>query len=144
MERALLLLLMNAGATLYLVGLIWFVQLVHYPLMSRVGTAAYPDYQKGHQTLTSLAVGPAMLIELVTALALVAIRPRDALCWVGLGAVAALWASTALVQMPLHASLADGFDTGAHARLVSTNWIRTGLWSLRGFLSLWLIVRAGR
>lgn len=80
MERALLLLLMNAGSTLYMVGLIWFVQLVHYPLMSRVGPGAYPDYQRGHQAFTSLAVGPAMLVELIASLGLVVERPRDPLC----------------------------------------------------------------
>lgn len=142
MERILLLLLIHAASTLYMVGLIWFVQLVHYPLMSRVGLDAYPDYQRAHQSLTSLAVGPAMLVELIASLGLVVLGPRDPLRWLGFGAVIALWASTALVQMPLHATLADGFDPTTHARLVSTNWLRTGLWSLRGALALWLIVRA--
>jgi len=144
MERALLLLLMNAGSTLYMVGLIWFVQLVHYPLMSRVGPGAYADYQRAHQSLTSLAVGPAMLVELIASIGLVVDGPRDPLCWVGLGAVVALWASTALVQMPLHAALAEGFRAEVHASLVSTNWLRTMLWSGRGVLALWLIARAWR
>ena len=144
MEPSLLLLLMNAGSTLYMVGLIWFVQLVHYPLMSRVGPAAYPNYQRAHQSLTSLAVGPAMLVELLTSIALVVSSPQDPLCWLGLVAVIALWASTALVQIPLHAALAEGFDAAAHARLVSTNWLRTGLWSFRGALALGLIARAWR
>ena len=144
MERILLLLLIHAASTLYMVGLIWFVQLVHYRLMSRVGPAAYPDYQRAHQSLTSLAVGPAMLVELIASLSLAVLGPRDPFRWLGFGAVVALWASTALVQMPLHATLADGFDAPAHARLVSTNWLRTGLWSLRGALALWLIVRAWR
>jgi hypothetical protein len=61
---------------------------------------------------------------------------------VGLAAVAALWASTALVQMPLHASLAAGFDAEAHGRLVASNWVRTVLWTGRSGLVLWLIARA--
>ncbi len=80
MERALLLVLINAGSTLYIVGLIWFVQLVHYPLMSRVGPGAYPVYQRAHQSLTTLAVGPAMLVELIASIALVVDGPRDPLC----------------------------------------------------------------
>ena len=144
MERALLLLLINAGSTLYMVGLIWFVQLVHYPLMSRVGLGAYPVYQRAHQSLTARAMGPAMLIELMAAIALVIACPRDPFYWLGLVVVVVLWACTALVQMPLHAGLAEGFEAEAHARLVSTNWLRTGLWSFRGLLSLWLIARGWR
>jgi hypothetical protein len=142
MESALLPLLINAAATLYMTGLIWFVQLVHYPLMSQVGADGYRQYQLAHQNLTSLAVGPAMLAELLSALALVAINTKDPWRWAGLAAVAALWASTALVQMPLHATLAGGFDPEAHARLVSTNWLRTALWTARSALVLWLIARA--
>lgn len=123
-------------------GLIWFVQLVHYPLMSQVGAGGYRQYQLGHQNLTSLAVGPAMIAELLSAVALVVIDSKDPWRWAGLAAVGALWASTALLQMPLHATLADGFNREVHARLVSTNWLRTVLWSARSALVLWLIVRA--
>ena len=35
------LLLVNAATTLFMVGVIWFVQSVHYPLFSRVGEAAF-------------------------------------------------------------------------------------------------------
>ena len=40
----------------------------------------------------------------------------------------ALQGSTALLQVPCHTILAQGFDAGAHARLVRTNWIRTCCW----------------
>jgi uncharacterized membrane protein len=139
MERRLLLL--QAAATFYMIGLIWFVQLVHYPLMSQVGVEGYRSYQTAHQNLTSLAVAPAMLLELAAGLALVWLAPRDPWYWGGAVAIGALWASTALVQMPLHAKLALGFNAEAHAALVATNWFRTCLWSGRGVLSLWLIAR---
>jgi uncharacterized membrane protein len=142
METGRLPLLIHAAATLYMTGLIWFVQVVHYPLFSRVGEAGYRQYQVAHQNLTSLVVGPAMLAELLTAVWLVWADGRDAWRWVGLAAVAALWASTALVQMPLHASLAAGFDAEAHGRLVASNWVRTVLWTGRSGLVLWLIARA--
>jgi hypothetical protein len=37
-----LLLLANAAATFFMVGVIWFVQVVHYPLFARVGTLDFP------------------------------------------------------------------------------------------------------
>jgi|LNFM01.2.fsa_nt_gb uncharacterized membrane protein len=142
MDSGLLPLLINSAATLYMTGLIWFVQLVHYPLMSQVGSGGYRQYQLAHQNLTSLAVGPAMLAELLSAIALVSYDAKDPWRWAGLAAVGALWASTALVQMPLHAALANGFDAEVHARLVSSNWLRTVIWSARSALVLWLIARA--
>lgn len=142
METGRLPLLLNAAATLYMTGLIWFVQVVHYPLFGRVGEAGYRQYQMAHQNLTSLVVGPAMLAELVSAVWLVLDDTKDRWRWAGLAAVGALWASTALVQMPLHAALARGFDAQAHDRLVASNWVRTLLWTGRSGLALWLIARA--
>jgi hypothetical protein len=50
--------------------------------------------------------------------------------------VAVVWASTAVLQVPRHQTLAASFDAAAHADLVRTNWIRTVAWSARGGLML--------
>jgi hypothetical protein len=60
----------------------------------------------------------------------------------GLVLVGAIWATTALVQVPLHRRLTDGFDATAHRRLVRTNWARTGAWGVRAGLVLWMLGRA--
>jgi len=133
------LLLIHAGATLYMTGLIWFVQLVHYPLMGKVGPDGYAQYQRLHERKTLLAVGPAMLVELITAVLLVIYTPNPigpASAWIGLGLVVLIWLSTALLQVPCHKKLAAGFDADAHRRLVRTNWLRTILWSARGAIAL--------
>ena len=135
-------LLVHAGATLYMVGLIWFVQLVHYPLFGRVGAAGFPAYEAEHQRRTTLAVGPPMVIEALCALLLAVRVPSGAAPWVpwfGLGLLAAVWLSTALLQVPRHGELARGFDARAHRRLVATNRLRTALWSARGVLALALL-----
>ena len=41
---------------------------------------------------------------------------------------------TAFVSAPLHGRMSERFDARLHARLVSTNWIRTAAWSARGLL----------
>ncbi|MEM9346671.1 MAG: hypothetical protein AAGB26_08635 [Planctomycetota bacterium] len=134
-----LLLLTHAAATLYMTGLIWFVQLVHYPLMARVGKQHYTAYQQQHERRTTLAVAPAMLIELGCAVYL-ALRAPDTigpvLAWAGLLLVVLLWLSTALLQVPCHKKLGRGFDERTHHRLVTTNWLRTLLWSARGVIAL--------
>jgi uncharacterized membrane protein len=125
----------HASATLFMTGLIWFVQIVHYPLFARVGPAGFSAYSEAHQRLTTLVVGPAMLVEAVTAAMLVFMRPAGvspALLWAGLALLGAIWLSTAFLQVPLHGRLAAGFSAEACEALVTTNWIRTVAWSARG------------
>lgn len=140
MDRACL--LIHLAATLYLVGLIWFVQLVHYPLFDGVGTPGFAAYEARHGRWTTVAVAPAMLIELATAAWLVWRPPAGGPSWAmpaGLVAVGLLWAVTFFVSVPQHTVLAGGFDARAHRLLVDTNWIRTALWTARGLLLLWVV-----
>ena len=139
---SLLVLLLHFAATFYMVGLVWFVQRVHYPLYAGVGSQQFPAYERAHVSRTTPVVGPPMLIESATALALVALPMPNAshlLPWLGLGLLAVIWLSTSLLQVPRHRELSAGFDTSAYRRLVATNWIRTSAWSLRGLLVLWMV-----
>lgn len=123
-------------------GLIWFVQLVHYPLLSGVGTEGFHSYQRGHERRTAWAVGPAMLAELVCAVWLAAAPPPGVFVWLtvlGLVLLAGVWVSTALLQVPCHRRLSAGFDAETHGRLVRSNWLRTALWSGRAVLALWML-----
>lgn len=139
------LLLSHVASTWYLVGLCWLVQRVQYPLMSRVGSAGFAGYEQAHVERISLVVGPPMLLELGTAIALVSTGSawaRSPIFLASIGLLAAIWLSTFAVQVPLHGKLAAGFDPQAHSLLVTTNWIRTLAWSARGVLVLWLLSRA--
>ena len=133
-----ILLLVHAAATWYMTGLIWLVQVVHYPLLARVGAAGYRDYQLAHQSLITLIAGPAKLVELATAVLLLFQR-RDPWTLAGVALLAVIWGSTALLQIPLHNALSTGFDPEIHARLVHTNWIRTIGWTVRSLLALYLL-----
>lgn len=142
------LLLANAAATLYMVGLIWMVQVVHYPLFDGVGAAEFAAYEARHTRGMTGIVLPPMVIELITAIALVALRPGASvdqfvvpgwMLWVGLGLVLFLWAVTFAVSVPQHAKLASGFDAKAYRLLVDTNWLRTVAWTLRGGLVVWML-----
>ena len=133
------LLLLHAATTLFMVGVIWFVQVVHYPLFSRVGEAAFPEYERHHARRTGWVVAMPMLLELGTATATVWCL-GGALPWCGLGLLAVAWVSTGLWQVPAHRRLAGGFDAVTHRRLVRTNWVRTVAWSARGIIACALIV----
>lgn len=137
-------LLLQAFATFAMTGLLWFVQVVHYPLFRSVGAPGYAAYQAEHMRLTTLVVGPLMLLEAATALWLVLDRPvfvSPALAWAGLALLAVAWLATAFLSVPRHEALRHGFDASAHAGLVATNWIRTAAWTARSVLLL-LVLRA--
>lgn len=123
-------------------GLIWFVQIVHYPLFAAVGREGFAAYEAAHSRLTTLVVAPVMLIELASGAALLVTGgvPRLA-AFAGLGLLGVIWVSTALLQIPSHAALSFGFSDEAYRRLVATNWLRTAAWSLRAALVFWLLWR---
>ena len=57
-------------ATAAMAGLIWFVQVVHYPLFAGVGRDGFAAYEARHTRRTSWVVGPFMAVEGVAAIAL--------------------------------------------------------------------------
>lgn len=128
---------LNAASTLYLTGLIWCVQVVHYPLMSAVGGDRFIDYHRRHTLRISWVVVGPMVVELLTAVALVWPGAVPAPRWMtaaGLVLVVIVWLSTFLIQVPLHRRLATGFDARGHRALVWGNWVRTVAWTARGAL----------
>jgi hypothetical protein len=55
-----------------------------------------------------------------------------------------VWASTVLVQMPLHGRLGrEGHVPALVAALVRSNWPRTALWTARAVLAAWMLRSAG-
>lgn len=135
-----LILAAHAFSTLSMVGLIWFIQVVHYPMFALVGADAFQRYEQVHARLTTYVVAPLMLVELATAVMLVQNRPGhiDAVwAWLGLILVGTIWLSTWFLQVPAHNVLANGFDAAVHSRLVNTNWLRTIAWTSRGLLVVW-------
>lgn len=146
MPRALFapLFLLDIAATLYLWGVIWTVQLVHYPLFARVGAANWAEYHAAHTRLMTLVVLPAMVTELGTSGLLALTRPAwlsPSLLWVGFVCAALTWAVTFFVSVPLHDTLSRSFDTSAIARLVATNWLRTAFWTSHAVILLWQVSR---
>ena len=134
--------LLQLAATLCMTGLIWFVQIVHYPLFAGVGESGFPAYSRQHARRTGWVVAPFMLAELGAALLslLGAFRPaflpeKAALAFL----LVVIWCSTALLQIPLHNRLAHGFHAPAARKLVTGNWLRTVCWTLRAFLLLWCL-----
>ncbi len=127
-------------------GIIWFVQIVHYPLFVEIVPSSFTRYETAYANRMGYIAGPLMLAELLSALLLLAPSLRlPAIpawqAWCGLGLVGLLWASTAFIQVPLHNQLHAAYDPNAIRRLVLSNWVRTLAWSTRAALVLFWIDR---
>jgi hypothetical protein len=138
-------LLVQFVATLFMTGLIWFVQVVHYPLMASVGAEVFAKYEVAHRRRTTIVVGPMMLLEAASAVALVfppCVELAPIAAWSGVCLLLIIWISTAALLVPCHECLANGFDPRAHRRLVVSNWIRTAAWTLRSGIASYLLLVA--
>lgn len=126
-------------------GLIWFVQVVHYPLFAAVGEEHSVAYALAHQRRTSMVVAVPMAVEGVTALGVFFLAPEHVSRWLGalgLALLGLVLGSTVLLQVPRHAKLAIGYDEAVVRSLVRTNWIRTVGWTARAALAAGLVIWA--
>ncbi len=137
-----LILLVNVAAVLFMTGFIWTMQLVHYPLLDRVGAEAFPAYETGHNQLFFLVAGPGIFATLASGVLLLFFRPLQVPLFavvLGLLLFVVIVVSTVLFQAPQHAILSGGFDRDAYEFLLRTNWIRTAAWTAYSLLGLWMV-----
>jgi hypothetical protein len=137
-------LLGNVVAAAFMTGLIWLVQMVHYPLMAGWQHDGFGGWESLHRARIGPVVVPAMLFEGAAAVALLVRRPPRGprwVAWAAAGLLLVVWGSTFLLQVPCHELLSAGWDPAVHARLVATNWIRTAGWTLRLVLLALLAAR---
>lgn len=134
--------ILHAVPTLFLTGLIWFVQVVHYPLFAWVGEREFAAWEREHCRRITWVVLPLMLAEVALAAWLWWQAPPEwrGWCTIGLVLLGIVWASTFLVQVPCHERLARGLDHPTVRRLVRTNWMRTAAWTARGVVAVILAV----
>ncbi len=124
-------------------GVIWIVQIVHYPLMRFVSSAQFTRFETEHRTRISWVVGPLMAVEGVCVLAFLFAPPAGLpwwLPWAGAGAEAVAIGTTVFVSAPLHERLNAQFNPATLTRLIATNWIRTVAWTGRAALAIAMLV----
>ena len=136
----------HALSTWFMVGMIWTVHIVHYPLFAFVGNETYEDFQAKHvDVIGRLLIAP-WLVEGLTALALLLCLSGSLRKFAVIGALLMLsiMALSAFVSAPAHGELANGFDLEVHGDLMLGNLLRSVLWTARGCIAatiLWLTVR---
>ncbi len=143
-DSILLLHFLHLFSTGIMAGLIWFVQLVHYPLFSKVGDTSFHAYEQDHAKRTTWIVAPTMLCELITASLILLYPPSglQLLAILGFCLVILVWLSTFFIQVPCHARLERGFSRKTHQLLVQLNWLRTAVWNVRFLVAIYLFMGA--
>ena len=135
------------GSCLFMTGVIWIIQLVHYPAFAFVQRRQFSEFVRFHTDTITGVVLPPMLAELSTAVLMWWQARRTATgIWhtCNVASVALIWAFTFLLSVPCHDRLAKGWHAPTHRRLVRTNWLRTIAWSVRACVILQSHVGAGR
>jgi len=125
---------LNVISAFLLTGVIWTIQIVHYPSFHYIDKLSFTNFHNFHERRISIVVIPLMLIELITSVALYIYNLSSIFFSLNLLIVVLIWCSTFFVQVPIHSVLSQKKDKNLIEKLVNTNWTRTFLWSMRMLL----------
>lgn len=132
--------LTNTFTTFFMTGLIWYVQLVHYPSFQFIEKDIFQKFHSHHSFKTGFIVMPMMSLELATSGALAWITGWLTLNAIGFYLVILIWLSTLFFSVPKHNALKHGKVDSLIDGLVNTNWFRTILWSIKSGVSFWILL----
>lgn len=135
----LILLVANLTVTSVMFGVIWVIQLVHYPLFEGLDFNSFTKWHEFHARYISFIVAPMMVGELGLSLWYL-LAQREWVSGLLFALTVGIWASTFLLSVPLHNRLGQqnaSFEESRVAirKLVLSNWPRTLIYSLK-FLGL--------
>ena len=114
----------------YLVGLIWLIQLIHYPAFRHIDPSKWGTFHQAHSAALGLLAGGPMIISLLVGLWL-AYTVGDTRQYVVLGCEVLAWIVTLTLSVPEHTRLARTQDGAAISRLIRWNWLRTLAWTVK-------------
>ncbi|MDP5172341.1 MAG: hypothetical protein NWR72_19000 [Bacteroidia bacterium] len=139
------LLLFSLGLSMYLVGVHWTFQLVHFPLYTRVGTNEFQDYQALHQQKILWSVRIPRMIALLIAIALILLEPwglEKWELWAYFGCLSAATAISFQFIRPLQGMLSQqGYSTKVITTMTRLHWARTILSTAGALILLIAIAR---
>ena len=124
--------LIHLVMTSIMVGVIWVIQLVHYPSFHFIKLNMYTVFQKFHMEKISIIVIPVMVAELVTAFLLLYYEEsRNTLLIISVIILIFIWGITVVFFSGVHNKLMVGYNEIIVNHLVVMNWVRTLLWTMR-------------
>lgn len=132
--------LLNTVSSFFMMGLIWYVQLVHYPTFKFIDEEIFQSFHAHHSLKTGIIVMPIMSIELASSGALTWFYGWTSLHAIGFYVVIFIWLSTFILSVPKHNALSHGKVDSLITDLIATNWVRTALWTAKSGISFYLLI----
>ena len=126
-------------STSIMVGIIWVIQLVHYPSFKYVKDSDYIIFQKYHMSNISYIVFPSMFTELITSLLIFFSGEKSFLFMLSMICISLIWVITGVLFTKFHSTLQKGKDLKMIEKMIKANWIRTLLWTMRLIMILFVI-----
>ena len=118
--------------TSIMTGVIWVIQIVHYPSFHFIEKELYTAFQKFHMNKISIIVMPIMLAELITGIMLFLDKSsKSPFLTISIIILVLIWLMTGVFFTKAHNELIAGYQELVVNQLVAMNWIRTLLWTLR-------------
>ena len=126
--------------TSIMTGVIWVIQIVHYPSFHFIEKELYTAFQKFHMNKISIIVIPIMLAELITGMMLFLDKsPKSPFLIISFVILVLIWLITGVFFSKAHNELMTGYQELVVNQLVVMNWIRTLLWTLRLLLLTYFV-----
>ena len=118
--------------TSIMTGVIWVIQIVHYPSFHFIEKDLYTAFQKFHMNKISIIVMPIMLAELITGIMLFFDNSfKSPFLTISIIILVLIWLITGVFFTKVHNELIAGYQELVVNQLIAMNWIRTLLWTLR-------------
>ena len=141
LEIVFVLSIIHIAFTCIMVGVIWVMQLVHYPSFHFIDSNRYRSFQEFHMEKISFVVVPVMLLEMGSGLIMIYLKHKESLLFlISMLVLIFIWIITAVFFTTLHGKLTRGYDSLTVDCLVRINWLRTWLWTSRLFILLYDIL----
>ena len=121
-------------STSIMTGVIWVIQLVHYPSFRFIDSTRFVDFQRFHQRSITWIVLPTMMVELCSGILILVTQNLSPLSISNISSITLIWLATYFFSVPCHSALEKEFNGKVVEKLIQTNWIRTVLWTLRTFM----------
>jgi hypothetical protein len=135
-------LLINLLSTVLIAGIMWFVQLVHYPLFNAIPARNLINYGYYHTRKISGIIKPLFIVDFTTLLLLLILLGSNLstnLMMVNIVIFIITVILTQIVFIPIHQKLSKSPNSQTISQLIRLNWIRTLIWSLKVVFMLIII-----
>ena len=124
-------------STAIMVGIIWVIQIVHYPSFHYIDKNRYVSFQNFHMNKISYIIVPIMAVELFSGLGILfIIQEQQISFYVSFALLILIWMITGLLFTKYHSDLSKKYNEETILQLIRFNWIRTLFWTIRFALLL--------